>query len=308
VTTIGHQPAPADAFREARAALKVSAYERVSSLLIALLVLVGVGVFCLLMAWLSSRVIVRQTAIPVVLEELSGGGVETGFGTEGTEIDAPQVSDVAQVGGATQSKFAETVAEVTSVVTETSAAGDQPELLDLEETAKGGSSRGTGKQAARGRGGGAGGGDGAGIGKTRQDRWEIEFRDTDSLEAYARQLDFFGIELAVMDNSLQLVYVSNLAKQKPDVRTGRREAESRMYMTWRRGPLQQADRDLVKRAGVSPDGKVVLQLFSADLENQLAFLEQQYKGRKAKDIRRTRFGVKVVGKGYEFFVQDQSTF
>jgi hypothetical protein len=308
VTTLGHQQVSAEAFRQARAALKVSPYERVSSLLIALLVLVGVGVFCLLMAWLSSRVLIRQTAIPVMLEETGGGGVETGFGTEGTEIDAPQVSDVAQVGGVTENKFAETVTELANVVTETSASGDQPELLDLEEAAKGGSSRGTGKHAARGRGGGSGGGEGSGIGKSRQDRWEIEFRDTDSLEAYSRQLDFFGIELGVMDNSIQVVYVKNLSKPRPDVRTGRRDEESRMYMTWRRGPLQQADRELVKRAGVSPVGRVVLQFFSAELENQLAWLEKQYKGRKAQDIRRTRFGVKVVGKGFEFFVEDQSTF
>ncbi len=53
---------------------------------------------------------------------------------------------------------------------------------------------------------------------------------------------------------------------------------------------------------------MVLQFFPAELENRLAYMELQYQGRKAKDIRRTRFGVRVAGKGFEFYVMEQSTF
>ncbi len=243
-TIVQQEPLTVDETNRDRASLRVPAYDKAASLLIALLVLVGTGVFLLFVTWLSNRVIVREMAIPVIVEEM-GGGVETGFGTEGMEIDAPQVSEVAQVGGKTEPKFADMVQDVVAATASPLADSGELDLLETEQTPRGGSSKGTGNQPARGTGGGSGGGSGSGVGTPRGQRWEIQFRDTDSLDAYARQLDFFGIELGVMGNTNQMVYVSNLSKPTPSQRVDRRDQERRLYMTWRRGALQQADRDLV---------------------------------------------------------------
>ncbi len=42
------------------------------------------------------------------------------------------------------------------------------------------------------------------------------------------------------------------------------------------------------------------------IETQLTTLERQFKNRPAKDIRRTRFGVKPEGNGFAFYVMDQT--
>ena len=52
-------------------------------------------------------------------------------------------------------------------------------------------------------------------------------------DKYARQLDFFGIELAVVMPGNKLVYVRNFSKPKPQTHTGPADQEKRFYLTWR---------------------------------------------------------------------------
>jgi hypothetical protein len=140
----------------------------------------------------------------------------------------------------------------------------------------------------------------------RAERWVIRF-DGGDLKVYAKQLDSFGIEVAAVGGNENLVYYAyNLAKAKPDSRTGAPEAEQRLYMTWRSGPLQQADRALLTKAGVKLQGKVVMQFYPAETERLLATLELQYAGGKSvNEIRRTTFDLRVEGDKYVFVVASQ---
>jgi hypothetical protein len=79
-------------------------------------------------------------------------------------------------------------------------------------------------------------------------------------------------------------------------------------MTWRQGSLQQADRDLVGRAGLSAAGRLVVQFYPPDTENLLANVERNFRGLEATKIRKTRFGVRDAAGGYEFYVIDQTAF
>ncbi len=177
-----------------------------------------------------------------------------------------------------------------------------------------------------GKGSAAGPGEGAGVpGIPPHLRWEIDWGGPDTLEIYARKLDFFGIELGTygVPGPGQVTYIKNLSRAKPDVRLGAAKLEKRLYMSWRSGApraadktrrsepdpvlsvaLKDADRQLAAKAGVAA-GKILLQFFDEEIEQLLLRIEQEFAGRDASTIRKTRFGLRPIGKRYEFFVIEQ---
>ena len=135
--------------------------------------------------------------------------------------------------------------------------------------------------------------------------WELRFGKGLTKEKYARQLDFFGVELAVVMPDNKLVYVRNFSKPKPETHTGPADQEQRYYLTWRYGDLSRADVELLDRAGVSPGDRVVLKILPADVEAKLAKLEKVYAGDESGNVSKTQFGIRAAGDGYEFYVTDQ---
>jgi hypothetical protein len=78
-------------------------------------------------------------------------------------------------------------------------------------------------------------------------------------------------------------------------------------MSWRGGsPLAAFDRQLLGRAGIKTDRRMVLQFYPKATEDQLEVLEAENgRGHTAKQFLKTIFGVRPKGGGYEFFVIDQ---
>jgi hypothetical protein len=77
-------------------------------------------------------------------------------------------------------------------------------------------------------------------------------------------------------------------------------------MTWRTGSLKEADRELLRRAGIVSGGRDILQFYPPEVEAQLAQAEKQHAGpRDVESIRKTVFGVRRAGDGYEFYVIEQ---
>ncbi|MES1213505.1 MAG: hypothetical protein ABUL64_02875, partial [Singulisphaera sp.] len=261
--------------------LTVSAYDRVASMMIALLVLVGAAVFCLFVGWLSSGIFHYERAVPVVMEELaSGGGYENGVGTEGQHIEAPTESDIAAESDILEDAPTDTL----SAVVDAAATGEGVlDRFDMqfargEGVRTGGRSEGTGNHPAKGTGGGFGGG------AARRTDWEIRFPPGNTVETYAKQLEFFGIELGVFGAANDITYINKLTQPKPSTRTGPRAAESRKYMTWSRGDLDQADKELLRMAGIQNlEGRMVFKFLPPAIETQLTTLERQFKNRPAKD-------------------------
>jgi len=285
--------------------LVVSAYDRAASLVISLLLLVGGAVFCLFAAWLSSGIFHYRTTVPVVMEELaSGGGYENGVGTEGQHIEAPTESDIAAESDIMEESVPDTLSAIVDAAASSEASLDRFDMQFArgEGVRTGGRSEGTGKHPAKGTGGGFGGG------APRQTGWELRFPPGNTVETYAKQLDFFGIELGVFGAANEIVYIAKLAQEKPVTHTGQRSADGRKYMTWSRGDLDEADQELLRRAGIKPEGRTIFKFLPAETENRLATLERQFKNRASKDIRRTRFGVKPEGNAWTFFVIDQTYF
>ena len=294
--------------REIAAAIKVSPYDRAVSSLSALLVLCGSVVMLMFMVWIGSQVRKPKTGVPVtpIIVDEETGGFEHGVLGENIELPGPVTGDLGFGGEAPAPEMQQTLEAVASVIAMHAPQLDDP--LPKEETKWStggvGGSRGTGNAPALGLGGGSGGG------VRRSQRWAIEYQKGGSLAAYAAQLDFFKVELGIIGGSNEIEYAGNLAKPVPDKRKGPGDKEERLYFSWRDGTLQQADRELVARAGIQHGGRLVVQFYPPETENFLAtiemqYLQKKYPGRSIKTVRQTRFSVRPEGAGYTFVVSDQ---
>lgn len=278
--------------------LRVSTYDKVSNMLVAMLVFVGSLVGLMFAIWLTFRLTFSQVAVPIELVQYAGRGDHA----EGIarDLEAPGPEELEEE--ITEPKIEDTLEKVTDVITTQAAALDAVQSDSaVNATGEGGlgDSRGPGP-----------------LGEGRSDlippwdRWEIHFT-TAGIDAYAAQLDFFKIELAATGGGMADVqYARNLAKSKPDTRTGDSKSENRIYMNWKGGgPLAAFDRQLMQKAGIGTNRRLVLQFYPKETEIKLMTAEAlsaRDKGHTdAREFLKTIFGVRAARGGYEFFVIDQ---
>lgn len=289
--------------------LRVTPYEQVSSGLFATIAALIVIVSVLSFAWYATRIPKLPPAIPVELVE-NPGGSEDGSPDETLRIDSPlpetpdaTIADVAAEEPEVEQSLDNVVASADDVATqelsgdELPTPADQPVGLGTRNAGRPGSASGTGRRAL---------GSGSGLrGFPREQRWFVRFIDQQDLSEYARQLDFFGIEIGAIVGG-KLVYVSKLSAPQPQVRTANSGAgETRLYMTWQGGGRKQADLQLMTKAGINVGNGAILHFYPKTTEDQLARLELDYRKRRADEIRRTYFSVNRVDAGYAFSVVQQ---
>jgi hypothetical protein len=140
----------------------------------------------------------------------------------------------------------------------------------------------------------------------RWERWEIHF-EASSISEYARQLDFFEIELgAVGGGEKDIEYAYNLTKDRPDHRSGDRN--ERLYPLVMGGStLASFERQLVLKAGINRPDAIVLHFYPKEVEDRLAWAEwQNAAGKKTVgEFLRTVFACRPKGAGYDFVVVEQ---
>ena len=263
--------------------LKTSRYDEVSSMLISLLFLVGLFVGLLLFFWLTFTLFPTTTAMPVQFGDFGDGDSMD----EGIMLDQPMADQLGIDIDVEEPGYENTMAAMADAVASQLAILDSPVLTGDSHMGRGGSTgRGTG---------GSGGGR----------KWEIHFDPGNTMDTYARQLDFFGIEMAVPEQGDTLIYVTQFSKT-PQVRRGKTTDEKRSYLTWSKGGLQSVDIDLFARANVSAGGgKLILKFLPPATEQLLLRIEQAYASNRASRIRSTTFGIRPKGNEYEFFVLRQ---
>jgi hypothetical protein len=166
----------------------------------------------------------------------------------------------------------------------------------------------TGRRASKLGTGGPGLGLGPGDGGVPvEQRWSIVYNQGQTLEEYARQLDTFGVELAVVTGANQLTYFSRFSDAAPTKRYGSGQGDSRLYFLWQGRGRKASDVALLKKAGVDVGDAAVIQFYPKAIEQRLAQLEVRYKGRQPSEIRVTRFSVVPRGESYDFTVLAQET-
>jgi hypothetical protein len=277
--------------------LRLSRYDQVSGMLLAALIVVGVLTLAMFLIWLSHRLIFVTPAVPVtVLEDVGGGGSGTVLGNQ-PQFEEPSAAEIPQ-SAITETPVAQTLESIGTMVA--------AKVQDFDAVV-GSPSVGSGEGTGRGDGRGPGpGGPGTSDGIPAYERWEIRM-SASSLDEYAKQLDFFKVELGVVGGGNPNVdYISNLSAARPTVRVGKPQDEHRLRFLHRSGELQAADRQLAARAGVRTDGRIVFQFYSDEMYKSLLTLEAERKGkRRIKEVRKTVFGVRANRGRYEFYVIDQ---
>lgn len=278
--------------------LASSAFERVASWVLALNILVGIGVVLAFLIWLSHVMQHRSggQSNVVLVENIAGRG-DHAAGFE-RDIEPPGMEEL-------QDEMEPQVEQLLEAVTEVVAT--QSAALDTFQTPMLSSTQGSGLGDSRPPGP-LGEGDDI---IPRGERWEIRY-NSNNLHAYARQLDFFHLELgAVGGGEPQVDYAANLAQPRPTARRGPGDAEKRLYMIWTSGALRRFDRQLLEAAGIRTAGRIVVQFYPRAVEEGLARIELDHAQRNGKtsvkQIRRTVFGVRPQGAGgYEYYVISQT--
>ncbi len=293
-----------------------SAYDRVTSMLMS--VVVGAA---LIVGWLGLVYYTNQAyagKVPAALEivEVYGGGGGSPDGVAGAteSIDVPGATP----GSAASNNEAEDAStfdepamqESTSVALDAlaSTVDESSEGVEMTSDSPRGGAVASGRRASKVGTGGIGlgpGGPGDG-GVAREQRWVVVYPQGQTPDEYAKQLDAFGIELATIGGSNTLIYGSNFSGT-PNRRTGLSGSEKRWYVTWIGRGRKESDIALMKRAGIEVGDKPILQCFPQRVEETLARLEVQYKGRQPAEIRQTRFSVIPQGGSYGFAVLSQDT-
>ena len=283
--------------------LQVTRYDRVSSLLMAVVIGLVLSVASLFVVWIVNRPPAPVEDVPLELVELPGG-FEDGSIEETLRLDSPedptQDPSLAET-PAEESEIQEVLENVLTLSEEATQIVQEQFETDARNQGRAGSATGTGRRAL-----GFGPGE---SGIPREQRWFVRFDETGSIELYARQLEFFGIELGAILPGGKLVYLSQLTNPKPATRTVASGAnEKRLYMTWQGGGRKVADMQLFQRAGIDVGGGTIFHFYPPKTENLLAQLERDYRGRPVDQIRRTYFAVKPMRDGYQFVVTQQTYF
>ncbi len=288
-----------------------SEYDRVTSFLIA--VVMGA---LIVFGWLSiiaatTLAYQARLAQPVHVIEVSGGGGGSQDGTIGSieSVDVPggETADMASNNEEEAAAFEEPSVEARPSAMLDTVADSAENLaeIDVSTVTPNGSKVASGKKRSKIGTGGPGFGSGPGDGGVRrEDRWSILYKTGQAADEYARQLDAFGVEMAIPSGN-QLVYVSNFSKTVPDKRTGPPSADKRLYFVWQGKVRKEADITLLAKAGLDVGDKVIFQFYPAKTETDLEQLEVRYRRRQPAEIRSTRFGVVPVGNSYAFEVISQ---
>ena len=273
-------------------------YDVVTSIMIATVGGLLLTVVTLVAIWLTNRIPEPETPPMIELLEIPGG-FEDGAIDETLKVDSeeelsedPAVTENPQE----QTEIQEVLENVIELADQATTMAQQQYQDAPTNAGNPGSADGNGRRPL------GSGGPGAGI--ARDERWYISFADS-TVDAYARQLDFFEIELASFDGK-QLNYIKNVSTGSPQKRSRTvGKGEQRLRFNWQGGDRRKADVELFKRAGMDASQTLIFHFYSPKTEALLAKLEFDYKGRPAKEIRRTYFTVRREGNGYKFVVTRQ---
>ena len=285
--------------RDSGPTLKVTKYDIVTAAMIAAIIGLAMGVVSVIVIWLTNRIPTFEVEYEVEALVIPGGDPD-GAPDETLNVESPDPET-------DDPSVAETPSEVTEIqemldnVLEVSDKATQvvQEQFDsaAENSGNPGSASGTGRRPL-GQGNGK-------AGFPREQRWFIQF-DEGKLKSYARQLDFFKIELGAVMPDGRLLYIKNMSSPAPATRVETNgDNEKRLYMNWQGGKRREADLALFAKAKIDAQKGLILHFYSRELETLLTKTETSFANRVVKDIRRTYFKVQPAGSGYEFVVTRQ---
>ena len=292
-----------------------SPYDRVTSMLMAVVIGAAVVVGWLYLIYLTNEGLRTRVTSPLQIVEVFGGGGGSPDGAVGAteKIDVPGAAAAKAASNndadADASDFEEPSVRATpaAMIDAVAEAGAGLAEVDVEAVMPNGGPVASGKRASKLGTGGPGLGFGAGDGGVpAEQRWSIIYHNGESPEEYARQLDALGVELAVVSGPNQLTYIARFSDAAPAKRYGSGQGDDRLYFLWQGRGRKASDVALLRKAGIEVGDGVVMQFYAKGVETQLSQLEVRFRGRQPLEIRFTRFAVVPAdGGGYTFKVVAQ---
>lgn len=277
--------------------LKTSRFDVVRSLLMAFLLFIGVFVLMLFIVWLTRQFEFKAREFPPIEENAAGRGDHAeGFERDFEPPGAEEVEDLLEP------TLEDTLEAVTDTVSTVAAS------LDTMNTDSPVSTVGSGAGDSRQKGPL---GEGEDI-VPRFDRWTLKFAASD-VDAYAKQLDFYGIDLGAIGGGVQGVDIASNLSGAPRTRRvdSQDPAAKRLYFRWTAAnQLAQFDQQLLQKAGVQlGSNRIWMQFIPENLENELANREMAYARdnghQSVTEIAKTVFESTAEGNGYQFEVIEQ---
>jgi len=141
-------------------------------------------------------------------------------------------------------------------------------------------------------------------------RWHLIFKSPNRA-AYAKQLDWLGIELGVFGGGVDGIdYVAQMSGKIVSRHEDQSETEQRIFFSWlHTSPMAYHERDFCMKAGVPVDHRQIVKFVPVDLEKQLAQLELEYALSHGvtglERLEKTVFEIQEAGDGFRFVVVDQ---
>jgi hypothetical protein len=280
---------------------QVFRFDRVFSLLSAFVVLAGAVVLWLSAMWLASRVWpAHSPARSVEMVDVRFGDEEGMIGDDPElgENALPSTDEMPLRDSSLEFEDADVVQVLSSVLDALS-----EEQVDLSDPSQRSGEEGSGRTGGPGGEGLEGTGAGRG-GVPNHARWDVQY-PSQSVQEYAALLDALGIELGVVRKGRPVLYVSQLSRGRPVVRSSA-EKDDRLTFRWQDAQRRAADLNLLRQKGVNVEGAFVVQFFPASLEAALLDVERKHANRPIQEIKKTRFGVQGREGRYEFHVVEQT--
>ena len=279
--------------------LTVNSYDRTATMVIALLVLVGMTVLCLLIIYFAKKTFPPIQPVGFVPVEASSPNANQGLSDE---PDPPGAEDAPDL---TEPQLQDTLDALTSAVS-------TKEVMLADETINAEAEPGRGKGLGDARMAGPGG-DGVVERIPRWQRWKIRF-EPESQGGFASWLDYHKIEIGILGRDNFVHYATKLSSSSPQIHKGPPNKETRGYTSAADGPMPTLTIALARKADIARLGATVLLFYPFDVEKILYLtekevLDKKFNGKRdANAIRQTVFTVVNEGGNYSFEVIDQKYF
>jgi len=274
--------------------LTVNSYDRTSTLLIALLVMVGLTVFGLLIVFFANRTFPTIEPIPVVPVEATSTSANQGLAAEPDPPGVEEAPDLAEP------QLQDTLDALTSAASIKQALLSD-ETLNAEDQAGKGKGLGDARMAGPG-------GDGVVERVPRWERWKFRFEPKSTGE-FARWLDFHKIEIGVIGRDNLVHYAYEVSSGSPKQRAAKPTEETRGYTSAADGPMPALTNRLARKADIARYGSIVLLFYPFEVESILWTMEKKYsEERDVNSIRETVFTITRNGSNFAFEVIDQKYF
>jgi hypothetical protein len=265
---------------------KTSAYDRLSAWLTALIILVGFLVATLFLIWLTSVFKFENRVAPAFTPTTMGDdGNDKPEGFEDDELD-PGVEDFAEV---ETPQLAEALEAVSNAVSSIRANSEHV----------------SGDAAVMGKGGGygsrEGGPSGSGDGIPDYKRWKIVY-EVDNKATYKQQLDFFGIQIGVVEpvEGGRVFRIGNVSKRAQVSQTSKDKEKGTLMFSHAKLRMKRWDQEIAKKSNIETNGNLMFQFYPEETRYTIAKAEDDHLKKvkkELKDVRRTNIKVEEDGSG-----------